>query len=430
MRTDQNLQVINAIAQKNFNPALLEKYSGFGGIGRELSEYDYYKKLNSIIPKDEIAKIKETTKTAYYTPELLVRFIYKALENLGFSGGNILEPAAGNGAFIKHMPKTMRENSKILAIEPEPIAHTIMKSLYPDVKTLNKKFEDVELKPNSFDLVVGNPPYGSWLIDDKSNPDLSKHAIHHYFSFRGVRLLKENGILVFVINCYFMDNIRNHVRDVITKEGGSLLAAYRLPENVFQNAKVTTDIIFITKNKLPTKWQKTKPITIANQTKQINEYYINNPQNILGRLNIIPIYERTGLICEEGGNLIQKLKSKLDELPKQLLQTLNVKHLIPNLINKSWQSILEKSNNRLGFQDNHIIKSSAPNIQINFIETCYNNNPLSEEEKYYEINIFIPTKLSILNHRFAVEIIIDKFLKNFIDKKFQHKIFYNYKSCN
>ena len=127
MRTDQNLQVINAIAQKNFNPALLEKYTGFGGIGRELSEYDYYKKLNSIIPKDEIAKIKETTKTAYYTPELLVRFIYKALENLGFRGGNILEPASGNGAFIKHMSKAMRESSKILAIEPEPIAHTIIK---------------------------------------------------------------------------------------------------------------------------------------------------------------------------------------------------------------------------------------------------------------------------------------------------------------
>ena len=187
MRTDQNLQVIHAIAQKNFNPALLEKYSGFGGIGRKISEYNYYKKLNAIIPKDEITKIKETSKTAYYTPELLVRFIYKALENLGFRGGNILEPAAGNGAFIKHMPNAMRENSKILAIEPEPIAFTIMKSLYPDAKILHKKFEDVELKPYSFDLVVGNPPYGSWLIEDKSNPDLSKHAIHHYFTSRGVR---------------------------------------------------------------------------------------------------------------------------------------------------------------------------------------------------------------------------------------------------
>jgi hypothetical protein len=113
-----------------------------------------------------------------------------------------------------------------------------------------------------------------------------------------------------------MDNVRDQVRDVITKEGGSLLGAYRLPENVFQNAKVTTDIIFITKNKLSTKWQKTKPITIANQTKQINEYYINNPNNILGKLNIIPIYERTGLVCQEDGNLIQKLNQSLKNYQK------------------------------------------------------------------------------------------------------------------
>jgi hypothetical protein len=203
-----------------------------------------------------------------------------------------------------------------------------------------------------------------------------------------------------------------------------------LPENVFQNAKVTTDIIFITKNKLSTKWQKTKPITIGNQTKQINEYYINNPQNILGKLNIIPIYERTGLVCQEDGNLIQKLKSKLEELPKNLIQTQNVKHLMPDLIHNNWKSIIEKSNHKLGFKENNIIKSNAPDIQINFVETCYNNNPLREGEKYYEINIFIPTKLSILNHRFAIEIIIDNFLQNYIDKKFKYKAFYHYKNYN
>jgi hypothetical protein len=203
-----------------------------------------------------------------------------------------------------------------------------------------------------------------------------------------------------------------------------------LPENVFQNAKVTTDIIFITKNKLSTKWQKTKPITIANQTKQINEYYINNPNNILGKLNIIPIYERTGLVCQEDGNLIQKLKSKLEELPKNLIQTQNVKHLMPDLIHNNWKSIIEKSNHKLGFKENNIIKSNAPDIQINFVEACYNNNPLREEEKYYEVNICIPTKLSILNHRFAIEIIIDNFLENYIDKNFKYKTFYHYKNYN
>ena len=94
----------------------------------------------------------------------------------------------------------MQENSKILAIETEPVAHRILKTLYPDISTINKNFEDVTIKDNSVDLVIGNPPYGKWTVTDKKNPDLSKHAIHHYFASRGVRLLKKNGILVFVIN--------------------------------------------------------------------------------------------------------------------------------------------------------------------------------------------------------------------------------------
>ena len=150
----------------------------------------------------------------------------------------------------------------------------------------------------------------------------------------------------------------------------------------------------------------------------------------MGKLNIIPIYERTGLVCQEDGNLIQKLKSKLEELPKNLIQTQNVKHLMPDLIHNNWKSIIEKSNHKLGFKENNIIKSNAPDIQINFVEACYNNNPLREEEKYYEINICIPTKLSILNHRVAIEIIIDNLLQNYIDKKFKYKTFYHYKNYN
>ena len=97
-------------------------------------------------------------------------------------------------------------------------------------------------------------------------------------------------------------------------------------------------------------------------------------------------------------------------------------------MHNNWKSILEKSNHKLGFKENNIIKSNAPDIQINFVETGYNNHPLRDEEKYYEINICVPTKLSILNHRFTVEIIINKFLQNYINKKFKYKIFYHYKN--
>ena len=109
---------------------------------------------------------------------------------------------------------------------------------------------------------------------------------------------------------------------------------------------------------------------------------------------------------------------------------MNNTNLIPGLIHNNWKSIIEKSYHKLGFKENTVIKSNAPDIQINFVETCYNNNPLREEEKYFEINIFIPTKLSILNHRFAIEIIIDNFLENYIDKNFKYKTFYHYKNYN
>ena len=113
-----------------------------------------------------------------------------------------------------------------------------------------------------------------------------------------------------------MDNVDEHVRDIIEEEGGSLFVAYRLPETLFRDAKVTVDIVFVVKERLNTRWQKTKSITIGKETKPINEYYINNPQNILGKLAIVPFtsYQRTGLVCQDDGNLVEKLKQKLREL--------------------------------------------------------------------------------------------------------------------
>ena len=245
MRTEHNLQVINAISQKKFNPKLLEKYSGFGGIGNKLVEHNYYKKLNAVISKQEIAEIKATAKTAYYTPDFLVRFNYQALDKLGFKGGNILEPAAGTGAFVKHMPQAMRKSSNITAIECEPIGFKVLKTLHPDITCINSKFEDTTLPNNSFDLVIGNPPFSNNKAIDSNNKDLTITVLTDYFVARGVRLLKKGGILAFVVNQYVLDMISGHIRDVITKEGASLLAAYRLPDNIFTGARVTTDVIFL-----------------------------------------------------------------------------------------------------------------------------------------------------------------------------------------
>mgnify|MGYP006077495937 CR=1 FL=1 len=459
MRTEQNLQVINAIAQKNFNPEILEKYTGFGGIGRELTEYKYYKKLNSLISKEKIAEIKDTSKTAYYTPEFLVKFIYQALDKLGFKGGNILDPAAGTGAFIKYMTKSIKENSKVTAIECEPVAYQILKVLHPDIKTINNKFEEIKLPNNSFDLVIGNPPYSNNKVIDLNNPDLAKSVLTDYFVARGVRLLKKGGILAFVVNQYVLDMIRDHIRDVMVKEGASLVASYRLPDNVFTGARVTTDVIFITKGAYTNKWINTKPYKFKNHVKHINEYYINNPQNILGRLDVINVKEKTHLVCQSDANLADRLNDVLKTFPINLknlsANPLNknsdlntrVNNYLNTLLSKYWDNLIKKINLKRNFFlfDKLLLKIQIPNINITHIKSNYSFNlnkdlmnknntdtknilnkiPLDEKDYYFEINLVFKNK--ILHYdTFNIESTIETLIKNNIKNKFKYKLFFSY----
>ena len=120
-----------------------------------------------------------------------------------------------------------------------------------------------------------------------------------------------------VLPQFFLDNTRDHARDIIAASGVNMLAAYRLPDNLFENAKVAVDIVFLKKtdsNNRP--WQKTKPIRIGNHTKPINEYFLLNPSHILGELEVIPMYERTGITCRPSGILREKLKEVFLKTPK------------------------------------------------------------------------------------------------------------------
>ena len=163
------------------------------------------------------------------------------------------------------MPKAIKENSKIAAIECEPIGFKVLKTLHPDIKCINSKFEDIVLPNNSFNLVIGNPPFSNNKAIDSNNKDLTKTVLTDYFVARGVRLLKKGWILALVVNQYVLDMISGHIRDVITKEGASLLAAYRLPDNIFTGARVTLMWFFLLRiTYLPTKWINTKPYKLKN----------------------------------------------------------------------------------------------------------------------------------------------------------------------
>ncbi len=329
-RHTKNLFIIDQFKKGNVTSDMLKQYSGWGGLQAVMTQPDVYKMLRDILNEDEIKSLKQTVKNAYYTPAVIVKFMYDWLMQYGFTGGTILEPAVGHGVFMEYMPQAIKENSSITAVELDRLTSQITKSLYPHVDLHTSGFEQFQ-PDNQFDLIIGNPPYGASRVYDSHHADLKDHCIHHYFVAKSMRLLKTGGVLAMVLPSYFMDNITKHVRGIIHREGGSLITAYRLPDDLFDNAKITVDIVFLTKGKTEKPWLKVKDICVSGMKKPINEFFYQHSGNILGNLEIIDMYERKGLTCKRRGDfqplLAQEIKNmKLQKFAKQYLASLG-KHV-------------------------------------------------------------------------------------------------------
>lgn len=312
-RFEQNLEILTHLKSGAINQNILKRYTGWGGLREAIYDPDIYKKLKSILTAEEILSLKQTLKNAYYTPKPLVEFIYQWLTCYGFKGGAILEPAVGNGIFIEQMPDVTKNKSHITAIELDKITSDITQQLYPTIELHQCAFENYQ--PNKqFDLIIGNPPYGANKVKDTHHADLSAYCIHHYFVAKSMRLLKEGGLLAMVLPAFFMDNASQHVRDIIVKEGGDLLAAYRLPDDLFDNAKVTIDIVFLIKGKTGKPWSNLRNIKVGDFKQPINEYFYHNSHFIFGNLEIVDMYERKGLACKRRGDTFQLLKHEMATL--------------------------------------------------------------------------------------------------------------------
>ena len=327
MRSEKNLEVLKNLKTGCFNPALLRQYSGWGGLRDDIYTPKIYSEIKKILTPEEIVNIKKTMSSAYYTPPEIVRFIYQWLIQYGFIGGSILEPAVGHGVFIEHLPKEIYSKSEITAVEIDLLTSQIVKILYPQIKLHICAFENFNYE-KCYDLIVGNPPYGANTVFDAKHADLKGFCIHHYFVAKSMRLLKENGILAMVLPSYFMDNISKHVRYIIQKEGGHLITAYRLPDNLFENAKITIDIVFLRKSHTGVAWTNTKRINIDNMSLPINEFFYDNRNHILGRLAVVDMYQRKGLTCLSKGKDIETLLK--DQLVKPAYK-INLKQYIQKI---------------------------------------------------------------------------------------------------
>lgn len=315
-RYTQNLHILASFKNNKAAPDLLKQYTGWGGLREAIYTPEIYRELKKSLTSEEITSLKQTLSSAYYTPVDLVNFIYGFLELQGFQGGDILEPAVGHGVFIEHMPETIRKNSHITTVEIDQVSSRIVKTLYPDVALYTQGFETFHPE-KKFDAIIGNPPYGAQKLMDERHPDLKNFCIHHYFVAKCMRFLKPGGILAMVLPSYFMDNVQDHTRHIIAREGGNLLAAYRLPDDLFSDAKVTIDLVFLKKEHTSGIWLRTKDITIGTQRKPLNVYYHMKPHHILGTLDIVPMYERTGLTCKRRGEPFSLLRQALQTLKRE-----------------------------------------------------------------------------------------------------------------
>jgi hypothetical protein len=244
----------------------IAKYIDFGGL-RELWDqgYRYYEernRLTEILTEEEIDAVKETSLNTHYTAIEVVDQMWAAADRLGFNGGRILEPGIGVGNFFARIPDQVLHETELFGVEKNPLSGALASMLYPDAKILVQPFEDTRLPNNSFDMVIGNPPFADIKIADPEYSD-PKLSLHNYFLVKSLDKLKPGGIAVCISSHYTLDSLDVRARRAMAARA-DLVAAIRLPDDTFKknaNTAVTTDILFFRK-RLPNELQSEHPVWI------------------------------------------------------------------------------------------------------------------------------------------------------------------------
>ena len=304
-----NVKVLEELAKPKPKPEILKKYKGFGGLRNCFWDKQLYGQIMRAIrsnfgterEKDVLENLRQSTKSAYYTPKEVISFMYRYLEQVcNFTGGEILEPSCGNGAFFEYMPESIRQNSQITGVEYDILTSKLVKNIYPDIEVINNGLQNIDFGAKKYDLIIGNPPYSDEKMTDGFMPDLNGYTIHHYFTAKCMRLLKDDGILAFVLPSFYMDIPRSNTRHIIDNES-VVIDVLRLPENLFDQATITVDILFIRKtgNKIHDITQ-TATYNQGEASEQLNAYWLNNPKRIIGKLKLkwVKAYNRYVPTCE------------------------------------------------------------------------------------------------------------------------------------
>ena len=293
-----NMAAVNLLHELEFDNRLatpeeqeiLSKYVGFGGLADAFDESkeawsDEYKELIVTLSPDEYASARESTLTAFYTPPVVIRAMYDALQNMGFSDGNILEPSCGTGHFIGMLPQSM-QNSKFYGVELDIISGRIARQLYQKSNIAVQGYEKASLPDSFFDVAIGNVPFGQFKVVDKKY-DKNNWLIHDYFFGKTLDKVRPGGIIAFITSSGTMDKKNPAVRKYIAQRA-ELLGAVRLPNNTFKanaGTEVTSDIIFLQKKDTIVNDEPDWVFLDRDENgNEMNKYFVDNPEMVLGEM--------------------------------------------------------------------------------------------------------------------------------------------------
>ena len=301
---------------------ILSRYVGWGGIPEVFDEragswQTEYRMLKNILSPEEYASARESTLTAFYTPPTVIKAVYKAMEQLGFSEGNILEPSCGIGHFIGMMPDSMSA-SKIYGVELDTISAGIAQQLYQKTSIAAQGFEEANLPDSFFDAVVGNVPFGDFKVSDKRY-DKYKFLIHDYFFAKSLDKLRPGGVMALITSKGTMDKDNPSVRKYIAQRA-DLLGAIRLPNNTFKGnagTEVVSDILILQKRDrlidIEPDW-----VHLGKDENGIttNSYFVEHPEMILGEMKMVSgrFGPEPSCVPYEGADLAEQLDEAISNI--------------------------------------------------------------------------------------------------------------------
>lgn len=297
---------------------ILAKYKGWGGIDLRNLNYEARRDLGSLFSYEQRVAMQNSSLTAYFTPTKVIDAMYTGLMRMGFKGGNILESSMGIGNFFGRMPAAISAKSSLTGVEMESYTARIAQLLYPGATVINKPFQDVPMRNDAFDLVIGNVPFDSM----KLSYGKKKYSLHNYFILSSLDKVREGGMVAVLTSAGTLDSYGMDARKAIMDKA-DVVACYKLPEGIFSrnaNTDVQTDLLFLRKRAAGAKPAGDSILNVVTTEDglRINEYFAKHPENVLGTLEKGKNAWGEITTVKGGADFYERLTAAMNKLPSGL----------------------------------------------------------------------------------------------------------------